>query len=329
MDCSPQRKKGAPWLLIGALALSAGGCATAPRAWDEVPRPTSERWDSGGEAAYARESVEEIYTTPESVQYNFEQAPPEGEYMDRATSAQGAPAEGRDADAPDLSDWGAAPPTPEPAPRYAQAEPPQPRRPGSGGAGTPAGPAATTTDAVPADTALLIYTAVLTVAVLHVEEQQTALQQLAESVGGHLARRDARSIVVRIPVRRFHEVLRATEAAGDVLDRQVETQDVSEEFRDTTIRLRNLEVMRTRLETLLTQASNVNDALAVEREMQRVTDEIERLRGRIRYLEDQISYSTITVYFRPRAAEIVRVDEFRLPFRWLDRLGLPRLLEVR
>lgn len=310
------------------MTMAAGGCATAqPRAWDEVPRPTSERDAYGTDIAYARErdAVEEQYSAPEGVEFNFE----DGDLAASADYSVERVAQERAVVPEADSDWGATAPTPEPAPRYAQADPPQPRRPSSGGSTVPAEPAPTQTDALPADTALLIYTAVLTVAVLHVEEQQDALQQLAESVGGHLARRDARTIVVRIPVRRFPEVLRATEAAGDVLDRQVETEDVSEEFRDTTIRLRNLEVMRTRLETLLTQASSVNDALAVEREMQRVTDEIERLRGRIRYLTDQIAYSTITVHFRPRAAEIVRVDEFRLPFRWLDRLGLSRLLEVR
>lgn len=195
--------------------------------------------------------------------------------------------------------------------------------------GERAGSTDTASDALAPGRQLLIYTAVLNLAVHHVEDQQNALVAIARAHGGFMARRSGSEVVIRVPAMRFEEALAATEALGDILGRTVDAQDVGEEFRDTQIRLRNLEAMRQRLEELLRLADNIEAALAVEQQLERVTTEIELLRGRLRSLEDRIAYSTITVHFRPRPTAQERVDEFQLPFRWLHRLGLPRLMEVR
>ena len=58
-------------------------------------------------------------------------------------------------------------------------------------------------------------------------------------------------------------------------------------------------------------------------------ERIERFKGRLRYLEDRIAFSTITVHFQPRARESLnKPSTFRLPFAWLDRVGLRGLLEL-
>lgn len=173
---------------------------------------------------------------------------------------------------------------------------------------------------------LLIYTADLAVAVHHVTEKQDRVEAIARELGGHLSRRTDDMIVIRVPARAFEGAMAQIQALGDVLSRNVQVQDVSEEFRDTETRIQTLEAMRRRLEELLRQANDVEAALAVEQQLERITVELERLRGRLRFLADRVAFSTITVRFSERTQ--AREPRFRLPFPWLDRLGLQRLLQL-
>ena len=138
--------------------------------------------------------------------------------------------------------------------------------------------------------------------------------------------------MIRIPARRFEAALDKIEGFGDVIRRQIEALDVTEEFRDQTIRLRNLEAVRARLETLLNKADKVKDALEVQRELARVTGQIEQIKGRLRFLEDRIAYSTISVNFQARPQNDApggAPPAFRLPFPWIQELGLQSLMDVR
>ncbi|AKF06004.1 hypothetical protein DB32_003153 [Sandaracinus amylolyticus] len=190
--------------------------------------------------------------------------------------------------------------------------------------------AQTATDAVDTSGPLLIYTAVMHLAVYEVAESQERIVAAARELGGFVFTQADDRLVVRVPAPRFHALIEHVEQAGDVEHREVQAQDVSEEFHDVDIRIRNLEAMRRRVETLLAQAQTVEDALQVEQQLQRITEELERLRGRQRFLADRIAFSTITVLFRSRPRELVgQPDIFQLPFAWLDQLGLATLLDLR
>lgn len=186
----------------------------------------------------------------------------------------------------------------------------------------------TATDAVTSTGPLLIYEAHLYLAVFKVQENLKSVAELGRQAGGYLSRQDDRSIVIRIPAAKFQEFVTAIEALGDVLHRQVQATDVSEEFRDVEIRMRNAVQVRDRLAELLQRAQTVPDSLQIERELERITGEIERLKGRLRFLQDRIAYSTVTVSFQPKEQEQIQPQSFRLPFPWLDSLGLQRLLSL-
>lgn len=202
--------------------------------------------------------------------------------------------------------------------------PPQPNVPGPA-AQTPGD--AIATDAVQPGP-LLIYQAHLHMAVFKVAENLKAVAKAGTDAGGFLSQQTDTMLVIRIPAAKFTEVIDAIEALGDVLHRQVQATDVSEEFRDVEIRIRNAMQIRERLAALLTKATTVEDSLRIERELERITGELERLKGRIRFLQDRIAYSTITVNFQPKEQEQIVRDSFRLPFDWLDSLGLQRLLSL-
>jgi hypothetical protein len=181
-------------------------------------------------------------------------------------------------------------------------------------------------------TPLLIYTADLHLAVFQVQSTQKKLIALAKKLGGFLSRQSDQLVVVRVPARAFDQCLNGVEGLGDVVHRQVAARDVTEEFRDLAIRLRNFESVRAQLAKLLERANKVKDALEVQRELTKITENIERLKGRLRFLEDRIAFSTISVHFQPRPRDDAAggaPPAFRLPFSWVHELGLQSLMDVR
>lgn len=175
---------------------------------------------------------------------------------------------------------------------------------------------------------LLIYNGTVVLAVYDVEAKQTEAITLIEAMGGFAAERSSSYLKFRIPAERFREALDALATLGDVLSVDWNAEDVTEEFRDLDIRLANAMQMRGRLEDLLTRAQTVEEALAIEAELERVTLEIERIRGRLRMLEDLIAYSTIVLSFQQTYVAGVPEASYRLPFTWLNTLGLPNLLSL-
>ena len=199
------------------------------------------------------------------------------------------------------------------------------------GAVAPAGTAGATQAAtVAARGTLLVYTANLTLAIFEVQPALKAIETLAQELGGYMASQSNQAITVRVPVERFHDAMASLEKLGDIIDRQVQAEDVTQEFFDQEVRLKSARAVRERLEQLLARASKVDESIAIERELERVVGEIERLEGRIRYLRDRAAFSTIAVRFSTQPKEVVAKNAFfKLPFPWLDQLGLGRLLQLR
>ena len=174
---------------------------------------------------------------------------------------------------------------------------------------------------------LLIYRAFLTMAVFETKKVINAIEALAKSRGGYLVARDDVAITVRVPVSTFDAALTDIAKQGDELRRQVQVEDVTAEYNDLSIELKNAQDVRERLVVLLDKAQKVEEALAVEAELARLTDKIERIKGRLKLLNELVAFSTITVRFEARAVEQVN-SNVQLPFPWLKQLGLGELLSL-
>jgi hypothetical protein len=215
-----------------------------------------------------------------------------------------------------------APPA-EPAPMPASTAEGAPKQP-------PTDKPAGATPGSPSETSratMLIYKADLALGVFETSKSIDKVEKIAIEAGGYLVARNSQEVTVRVPVEKFRDALAAVTKLGDVLDQNVKVQDVTAQYYDLEIRIRNAEAMRARLEQLLAKANKVEDALAVEKELERVAGELERLKGQLRLWRELVSFSTIAARFQPVATE--RLDnKFRLPFGWLKELGLGRLLNL-
>jgi hypothetical protein len=176
---------------------------------------------------------------------------------------------------------------------------------------------------------MLIYEAALALATRTVREQVDAAVRITHELGGVIVSQDDSGVMVRVPAPRFREALGLFEALGDVVERRVTAQDVSEQVRDTRVRLQNAINLRDRLRELLRQATTVPESLAIERELERLNETIALLQGQLESLEERVAYSTVTIRFQAVQDESVVPNElFRLPFGWLDEIGLPNLLTL-
>lgn len=110
------------------------------------------------------------------------------------------------------------------------------------------------------------------------------------------------SLTVRVPVESYEQLLVGVGEIGDVTNRQVSSQDVSEEFVDLEARRRQLRVQEEFYVGLLAETTSVQDAVTVREELDRIQADIERITGRLNLLEDRTSFSTLTVeIFEPGA----------------------------
>ncbi len=212
--------------------------------------------------------------------------------------------------------------------RLAEAEPakpaprPAPMPPGGGA------PVASDASPVAVRAPMLIYTANITMAVFEVNASLGRVEAIGKELGGFLAKRDDNSVTIRVPAAAFEEAVRRVEGVGDMLHRNVQAEDVTEEFRDLEIRLKSARAVQQRLSELLAKAVKVEESIAIERELDRVSGEIERVEGRMKYLRDRAAFSTITVAFAEKPKEHVGGGQVQLPVPWLHNLGLRRLLAL-
>ncbi len=114
------------------------------------------------------------------------------------------------------------------------------------------------------------------------------------SVSGYEERKNGQ-VTVRVPQKNFYAAVEQIEALGTVKSKDLQGQDVTEEYIDINARLGNFKKQEERLQEILKMANTVKDVLEIERELNRVRGEIESLTGKLNYLDKSIEMSTITV----------------------------------
>lgn len=104
------------------------------------------------------------------------------------------------------------------------------------------------------------------------------------------------SVSVRVPAQQLDEAVRRIRALALRVDFESSTsQDVTDEYVDTNSRLRSLRATEESLLKLLEQATDVEDALDVQRELTDLQAQIESLEGRIKFLQQTAAFSLINV----------------------------------
>lgn len=105
-------------------------------------------------------------------------------------------------------------------------------------------------------------------------------------------------ITIRVPSENFEDLLtRISEMAVDLESKNISATDVTEEYVDVESRLKTKKELENRYKVLLQKARSVDEILKIEKQIGDLRTEIESIEGRYKYLNDRISYSTLTVVF--------------------------------
>lgn len=138
--------------------------------------------------------------------------------------------------------------------------------------------------------------------VTRVEDGVADLTRLAAELGGAVERVAGRAVTLRVPVARFQEAFDRALGLGDVLDRSITAEDVTEAFTAVDLRLSTARATRDRLVALLARSEDEQEKLQLVRQIQRVSEEIDVLEAQVRTLADLAARSRITVELVPREA---------------------------
>jgi len=179
-------------------------------------------------------------------------------------------------------------------------------------AGNSATAASTVTDASMAQSLdrMVIRTAQLTVEVANMEAALAQARQIASRSGGivsasnpHIEKmndqdRMVADLTLQVRSQTADAAISDLRALGKVTTEGSGSQDVTEEYVDLDSNLRNLQASEAAILKLLDRASQIQDVLALQRELSNVRGQIERIQGRKTYLERRTDMATVTLALR-------------------------------
>ena len=151
----------------------------------------------------------------------------------------------------------------------------------------------------------LIRNGTITVEVDSVEAALSAVRASTLSLAGYVSNesqsRDAvmgtrASLTCRVPADKLDSMLEGLKVLGRLRDVTISAEDITEEYFDMDVRIRNRKLLEARLVELLGRPSNnLSDLLNAERELARVRTELDQLEGRQRLWDNQVAFSTLTI----------------------------------
>ena len=138
---------------------------------------------------------------------------------------------------------------------------------------------------------------------------------VVEAAGGFLSGQrsdlsgDARAVLTfKVPPDAFLDALTDLAALGDLVQRRVGSDDVTEQVVDLEGRLAAATASVDRLRALLADAADVPQVVAVEGELARREGELESLTGQLRSLRASVDLATVTLTLTPVPGSAGRPD---------------------
>ncbi|WP_051317941.1 DUF4349 domain-containing protein [Cohnella thermotolerans] len=102
--------------------------------------------------------------------------------------------------------------------------------------------------------------------------------------------------VIKVPSSGFSSFLAALKAIpNEGFERQVQGNDVTEEYVDLESRLKAKQAVEARLLAFMDKATKSDDLVRFSNELGSVQEEIEQIKGRMRYLDQNVAYSTVNL----------------------------------
>ncbi|MDO8316954.1 MAG: DUF4349 domain-containing protein, partial [Flavobacterium sp.] len=113
-----------------------------------------------------------------------------------------------------------------------------------------------------------------------------------------------RRLIVRVPSKNFDSFLKDISKGVAFFDnKEISSRDVTAEYIDIDARLKAKKVLESRYLELLKKANKVTEMLEIEKQLSAIREEIEAKEGQLNYMQNQVSFSTVTIEFYKSVAE--------------------------
>lgn len=141
---------------------------------------------------------------------------------------------------------------------------------------------------------------------------------LTETAGGYVADettsrgragREHSRLTLRVPPENYSGLLADLAGLGRLTEREVTTQDVTEQVVDVESRIATQEESVERVRALMDEAQSISDVVTLESELSRRQAELESLRARHESLRQQTGMATIRLELRERRGPVEESDD--------------------
>ncbi|WP_018750793.1 DUF4349 domain-containing protein [Paenibacillus sanguinis] len=165
----------------------------------------------------------------------------------------------------------------------------------------------------------LIYRASVVMEVADYAKTQTEIRNLIAVSGGYLVEWDedqsryelGGNFVLKVPADGFSTFLdRLEQLEPKSMQRNIQGQDVSEQYVDLESRLKVKEATEARYLKFMEAATQSKQLVEYVNELERIQTDIEQIKGKMRYIDSNVAYSTIEIrVFQPDAAKLAMMGE--------------------
>ena len=168
---------------------------------------------------------------------------------------------------------------------------------------------------VTADQRKVIQNTNMSMLVKDVSESIKGIESIAIEVGGFMVDKSLTKpegaasghITLRVPTEKRELSLDKIRVLGvRVVSENVYGDDVTDQFVDTATRIASLEKVKTQMESIMGQATEVQDLMNVQMQINNIQEQIDSLKGRQNYLEQTAKLTRIAIN--------LSTDELALPY---------------
>lgn len=160
---------------------------------------------------------------------------------------------------------------------------------------------------------------------LHVARPEEVVEEivaLSKTYKGNIERRSTQSITIRVPKESFSDVFNEIIKLGDVLNKSVTSEDVTEAFTSVELRLKTAQTTRDRLLALLEKAKDEEEKIKILRQLQRLNEQIDIIEAQMRTLKDLSNFSSISVDLTAKQAVANGAQQVEaVGFSWIHHLS--------
>ncbi|OON98008.1 MAG: hypothetical protein ATN32_05010 [Candidatus Epulonipiscium fishelsonii] len=126
------------------------------------------------------------------------------------------------------------------------------------------------------------------------------------------------TISARIPESMFTEFINSAESYGMVVYKSIETEDITDQYVDTELRIETLTIQQERLTELLEKSGTLTEIFEIEKELADVIYELESFQGTLNEYDSLVDFSTVRIYID----EVYKYEEqLPVPITFIEKIS--------